>query len=311
MKQEKNGIRILTGELNNITKFVGPTSDFIHDCHQMVAKIRSFLETSIPSECNALPIDLIRVPRPFLNARITLYKVVIQRKSNRIYPCLSVYTRTNKTFHGRKNLLLRVNAVISLPEKVYQKLVQEKESISHRFDKLKTDVDIYQKNTILQKKKELTLIQYNFLKKLIPIVGEFERAKDFDIRLVTFKNWSEFIHNLKINLQMVYESLLHATNLVQITPQVGDLFNNASERVISIIYENNNPPNSVVEIIHSGYSFGEEILQPAEVVLSTNDLHHPNLAGSPMIRDQSVLQKYKWLDHLRIIFHTKRYPEMR
>ena len=107
---------------------------------------------------------------------------------------------------------------------------------------------------------------------------------------------------------MIHESFIRATGLVQITPHVGNLFEINSERVSSIVYDDAKPPNSIMSIIRLGYSFGEKSYNPREVVLSTNNPRHPNLAQSPNIQTLSVARSHRWLDQVRSLFQSKKVP---
>ena len=77
---------------------------------------------------------------------------------------------------------------------------------------------------------------------------------------------------------MLYSQLLKATGLVNIAPKIGEKFNGGLETSIGIIFSNENPPNSIVDLGENGFLFDGEVISKAQVIISTDNPHHLSLS---------------------------------
>jgi molecular chaperone GrpE (heat shock protein) len=162
------------------------------------------------------------------------------------------------------------------------------------------DVATFQKNAALQQAKAKTRIQNQLMKNLVPVARQLEMARSFDFPQVHSKKQATFLRNLNQNLLLVYETFLGTTGLTEIAPNVGDAFNETTESAQGLMYAPNQPPNSVLRAVWKGYMFEGEILQRAEVILSTDNPDHPNIL-QPDARQESG-EKMGWRARLRKIF---------
>jgi len=202
---------------------------------------------------------------------------------------------------GHKSQVFNIHlASVIIPEKNYRNLVQERLDLKNRLEKLKMDVATFQKNAALQQAKAKTRIQNQLMKNLVPVVRQLEMARSFDLPQVHSKKQATFLRNLNQNLILVYETFLGSTSLTEIAPNVGDAFNETTESAQGLMYAPNQPPNSVLRAVWKGYMFGGEVLQRAEVILSTDNPDHPNIL-QPDARQESG-EKMGWRARLRKIF---------
>ncbi len=166
-----------------------------------------------------------------------------------------------------------------LSERTFQKLLREHNATKERLEGLKADVSFFRNNIYLKEKKTRTLMQNQLLKKLIPAMYGLERAKNIDLSRIKSKKLKRFIESFRENLQMVYNSFIAAMGLTAITPHIGDPFNEHYQTVVGIVYKKDKTPNSIVEVLKSGYSFNGEILSLSQVIISTNNPNHPNITA--------------------------------
>lgn len=143
------------------------------------------------------------------------------------------------------------------------------------------DVDTFQKNAALRQAKVKTSLQAQIAKSLVPVARQLEMAQKFSLGDMRAKSRPAIALNFQNNLQMIYNAFLQAAGLVAITPQVGEMFESATERVQGVVYEPEQQSNLVTAVVWPGYALGEEIIEPALVILTTDDPQHPHLLQKP------------------------------
>lgn len=161
------------------------------------------------------------------------------------------------------------------------KLQLEHKSTQDRLKRLREDISIFKKNLAVRQKKMLVNAKNNLLNRIIPALDELERAINVSNVKIKSKKVRRFYASFRKNLKMVYNSFIKDTELTINTPSIGDPFNEKVHGVLGIVYEKNVINNSIAELVKNGYAFNDEILRPAQVVISTDDLDHPNLNTNP------------------------------
>lgn len=186
------------------------------------------------------------------------------------------------------------NFSLFIPEQLFQNLLNEYKSIKVRFKRLKDDISVFQKNLSIKEEKIRYGIKNQSLKKLIRALDELERAKNFNTGQIKSKKLKLYSESFCKNLQMVYNSFITDTGLTVITPSIDDPFNERFQTIIGIVYKKGEKDNSIVEVVKSGYAFNGEILSHSQVIISTNNIKHPNLTSK-----QDISRKNGLISRLR------------
>lgn len=186
------------------------------------------------------------------------------------------------------------NFSLFIPEQLFQNLLNEYKSIKVRFKRLRDDISVFQKNRSMKEEKIYYDVKNQLLKNLIHALDELERAKNFNTCQIKSKKLKLFIESFCKNLQMVYNSFITDSGLTVITPSIGDPFNERFQTIIGIVYRKGEKDNLVVEVVKSGYAFNGEILSPSQVIISTNNIKHPNLTSK-----QDISRKNGLISRLR------------
>ncbi len=164
-----------------------------------------------------------------------------------------------------------------IQENLYHNLLSECEFSQKKLNKLKNDISLFKKNVTLKEERIHSILQTQLLKKIIPTLDEIERAKNFSIDKIKSKKTRKFIKIFSKNLQMVYNSFIKETGLTVIRPSGGELFNDRFHTIIGIVYNENEKNNSILEVIKNGYIFNGEVLDSAQIIVSTTNPNHPNI----------------------------------
>jgi molecular chaperone GrpE (heat shock protein) len=179
-------------------------------------------------------------------------------------------------------LVLVQKSSFFIQEDLYRYLLAECESCKTRLNKLKNDISIFKKNVALKEKNLQSLTQNQVLKKSIPALDELERSKNININQIKSKKIRKFMVAYCTNLQMVYDSVIKNLGLTVIMPSVGEMFNEKYHTIIGIMYNKNKENKSLLEVIKAGYMLNNEVIDPAQVVVSTTNPNHPNIISKQL-----------------------------
>ncbi len=104
-------------------------------------------------------------------------------------------------------------------------------------------------------------------KKLLVVADSLSRisAAYNNISCDIVKSYSE---NLKKNTDVIYSQLLSASGLIPIEPAAGDKFDDKMHMAIGLESGTSYPENSVFRVIRKGYRIENNVVRPAEVIVS-------------------------------------------
>jgi len=185
----------------------------------------------------------------------------------------------SKPSFNNSKIVQVVNFSIFVPEKKLQELILEQKALKNKYEILKNDLLTFQKNVSANEEKTRRFVKRQFLTRLIPALDSLERAKNFSFYRIKSKKVKRFGESFCKNLQIIFNSFIQATGLEIITPSNGDLFNERYHTIVELVYKNNEKNNSILEVLKSGYSLNDEVLSPVQVIVLTNNPHHPNLSS--------------------------------
>jgi|GEM_PF-2201771 len=110
-----------------------------------------------------------------------------------------------------------------------------------------------------------------FIKNLLETLDALARAVQ-DLREGETKEGCEFLKKITggkdKNLEMIYAGLLESYNVIPIAPEYGESFDDIKHTALEVIRDADYPENTIVKTVRAGYLFEDEIIRPAEVVIS-------------------------------------------
>jgi molecular chaperone GrpE len=138
-----------------------------------------------------------------------------------------------------------------------------------RYNKLRQEFKDYIESSRRNEEIRREELRTDSAKKLLVVADSLSRitatAACHEIPCDIVKNYSE---NLKKNIDIIYRQLLSASSLTPIEPAAGDKFDDGMHTAIGLEYGTAYPEDSVFRVIRKGYRIGDNIVRPAEVIIS-------------------------------------------
>ncbi|NYE56307.1 nucleotide exchange factor GrpE [Carboxydothermus ferrireducens] len=146
-------------------------------------------------------------------------------------------------------------------EEEYNKLLDEHNRLKNQYLRLYADFDNYRKRTQREKEELLKYEGIEFLKKLLPVLDNFERAlkeKDTDPQKV--------IEGVELTHRQLLE-ILNQHEVKAIEAQ-GQPFNPELHEALMVEVREDLEENTVIEELVKGYFYKDKVLRPALVKVS-------------------------------------------
>jgi molecular chaperone GrpE (heat shock protein) len=160
---------------------------------------------------------------------------------------------------------------VILPDRVYERLSNDRELFAAKYEKLKTDVSTFRKNLALQEEKSRLIFQNKFLQKIIPVIDDLFRATRYTVDPHNNQDMNGINESIKANLSLILERLLGSTGLTMVLPAIDSQFDEKTETVLDSYYYQDKAANLIVDIVKPGYIFNDVLLQPAEIIITSQD----------------------------------------
>lgn len=168
-----------------------------------------------------------------------------------------------------------------------EEMKKEIESLTKRCEMLKYEFKMYKERIMGEAERKEKKIKLEFSKKLFIVVDALDRASNYK----QFKNEKE-------NIGLVYNQLLQTLGITSIVPSPGDRFDDWRYTAIRRV-QNKLPDNSVVSVVRKGYYLNEDILRPAEVIVS-DGVGHSSIKQGGFFSKILGFIKFRVLNKLRI-----------
>ncbi|RZN42765.1 MAG: nucleotide exchange factor GrpE [Methanophagales archaeon ANME-1-THS] len=165
-----------------------------------------------------------------------------------------------------------------------------------RYDKLRQEFKDYIETSRRNEEIKRQELKIDSAKKLLVVADSLSRitAVYNPISCDIVKNYSE---NLKKNIDVIYGQLLSASGLTPIEPAAGDKFDDRMHTAIGLEYGTAYPENSVFRVIRKGYRIGDNVVRPAEVVISKRPVEVIKIK-KPGLRDRIL----RWISPAKLRF---------
>lgn len=148
-----------------------------------------------------------------------------------------------------------------------EEIRKKAERFESQYNKLKQEFKDYIEASRRNEGAKRQELKTDTAKKLLVVADSLSRvsAAYNNISCEIVKSYSE---NLKKNMDAIYSQLLSASGLTPVEPAAGDKFDDKMHIATGLEYGAAYPENSVFRVIRKGYRIENNIVRPAEVIVS-------------------------------------------
>lgn len=162
-------------------------------------------------------------------------------------------------------------------DKLQEQLAETSKELADLKDKylrVLADAENARKRIRQQSEESVRLQRENFLRDLLPIVDNLERALE---AARGGGNGQPIVEGV----EMVLRSLLDFLRTAGVTPvtAVGQTFDPQMHEAVDQVHSSLHPPNTVVSEFHRGYMIGDRTLRPARVAVTKGHSGHGDADG--------------------------------
>jgi molecular chaperone GrpE len=165
----------------------------------------------------------------------------------------------------------------------FDELRKKADKFESQCNKLKQEFKDYIEVSRKNEEKKKIEIRTDLSKKLLTVADSLTRltGSDNEQTCEMMKNYSD---NIRKNIEAIYSQMLYASGLTPIEPGPGEKFDEQRHIAVGLEYGTKFPQNSIFRVARKGYLFENNIVRPAEVIVSKNPI------------EQKVTKKGFW-DH--------------
>lgn len=138
-----------------------------------------------------------------------------------------------------------------------------------QYNKLKQEFKDYIEASRKNEDKKKLEIRTDVSKRLLVVADSLTRiaGSDNEQACEIMRNHSD---NICKNIEAIYDQMLYASGLTPIEPGAGDKFDEKKHIAIGLEYGTKYPQNSIFRVARKGYLFENNMVRPAEVIVSKN-----------------------------------------
>lgn len=172
----------------------------------------------------------------------------------------------------KKRLSEREERIEELEQEIDNKeeRIEELEELSQR---LKADFDNYRKKSKDRKERARQRGKEEFVHALIKPIDDLRKALDMESKILDEESESDSIlTGLYEGVKSIYDDFLNALskhNFELIIPEENDEFDHDRHEAVGVVEGEND--NCIAEVLQIGYSFEERVIQPAKVIVYSDD----------------------------------------
>jgi molecular chaperone GrpE len=177
---------------------------------------------------------------------------------------------------GADGSLAEASATSPSVEILQQQLAQKDKELTDLKDKylrVLADAENARKRIRQQSEDSVRVQRENFLRDLLPIVDNLERAVE---AAQGGGNGQPIVEGVEMVLRSLLD-FLRANGVTQVN-SVGQTFDPQLHEAVDQVHSPHHPPNTVVSEFHRGYVIGDRTLRPARVAVTKG---HQGHGGSP------------------------------
>lgn len=162
------------------------------------------------------------------------------------------------------------------------------EKLESQYNKLKQEFKDYIETSKKNEEKKRLDIRSDISKRLLVVADSLSRMASSE-NTNSCELMKGHTDNINRNIDAVYRQMLSASGLIAIEPMAGEKFDENKHIAIGLEFGSKYPQNSVFKVVRKGYLVENNVVRPAEVIISK----------SPILRQ--TLKPGLWCRLLRII----------
>jgi molecular chaperone GrpE len=179
---------------------------------------------------------------------------------------------TLNAFSSRENYIQLAVITISpvvMEQENLDDIRKKADKFESQYNKLKQEFKDYIEVSRKNEEKKRIEIKADLSKKLLVVADSLTRisGSDNEQTCEMMKNYSD---NIRKNIEAIYDQMLYASGLTPIEPGAGDKFDEKRHIAVGLEYGTKYPQNSIFRVARKGYLFENNMVRPAEVIVSKN-----------------------------------------
>ena len=169
-----------------------------------------------------------------------------------------------------------------------EEIQKKAEKFETQYNKIKQEFKDYIETSKKNEEKKRLDIRSDISKRLLVVADSLNRIAGTG-NAGSCELMKGHTENIIMNIDAVYSQMLSASGLTAIEPLAGDKFDEQKHIAIGLEFGAKYPENTVFKVVRKGYLMENNVVRPAEVIISKN----PNL--------QRIAKPGLWSRLLRII----------
>jgi molecular chaperone GrpE len=156
---------------------------------------------------------------------------------------------------------------VAMEQETSDELRKKADKFESQYNKLKQEFKDYIEASRKNEDRKKLEIRTDVSKRLLVAADSLTRiaGSDNEQTCEIMRNHSE---NLRKNIEAIYYQLLNASGLAPIEPVTGDKFDEKKHRAVGLEYGTKYPQNSIFRTVRKGYLLENNVIRPAEVIVS-------------------------------------------
>jgi molecular chaperone GrpE len=145
------------------------------------------------------------------------------------------------------------------------------EKLESQYNKLKQEFKDYIETSKKNEAKKRLDIRSDISKRLLVVADSLSRmaSSENTNSCELMKGHTEIIYK---NIDAIYRQTLSASGLIAIEPIAGEKFDEQKHMAIGLEFGSKYPENSVFKVVRKGYLMENNVVRPAEVIISKNPI---------------------------------------
>lgn len=156
---------------------------------------------------------------------------------------------------------------VAMEQENLDEIRKKADKFESQYNKLKQEFKDYIEASRKNEDKKRLEIRTDVSKRLLVVADSLTRmtGSDNEQACEIMRNHSD---NIRKNIEVIYQQMLNASGLAPIEPIVGDKFDEKKHIAVGLEYSTKYPQNSIFRIVRKGYLFENNVIRPAEVIVS-------------------------------------------
>lgn len=156
---------------------------------------------------------------------------------------------------------------VAMEQENLDEIRKKADKFESQYNKLKQEFKDYIEASRKNEDKKRLEIRTEVSKRLLVVADSLTRiaGSDNEQACEIMRNHSD---NIRKNIEVIYYQMLNASGLAPIEPGAGDKFDEKKHIAIGLEYGIKYPHNSIFRIVRKGYLFENNVIRPAEVIVS-------------------------------------------